>query len=93
MDSISAITTDLLDRYQSLLHERLVSRRASEDYLYWVRRFLSERTSLDTLPEVSEVERFITALGKENNTSSTARRAEVALDLFARELLAQDQVA
>lgn len=93
MDSISAITSELLERYQTLLHERLVSRRAAEDYVYWVRRFLSERSSLDTLPTEAEVDRFVAQLRKESNTGSTTRRAEVALELFTNELLVQAQVA
>ena len=93
MDSISAITTDLLDRYQVLLHERLVSRRASEDYTYWVRRFLAERAALDNHPTAQEVTSFYKQLKAETTSASSLRRAEVALDLFSQELLGQEQVA
>lgn len=93
MDSISAIATDLLDRYTVLLHERLVSRRASEDYTYWVRRFLSERASLDVPPTTSEIKGFIRQIQSETNSASATRRAEVALELLVDELLEQDQVA
>lgn len=93
MDSISAIANELLDNYQSILHERLVSRRASEDYLYWVRRFLIERPSVDTLPTPREVDMFLSQLRQEANSASSLRRAEVALDLFHQELLNTGEVA
>lgn len=93
MDSVSPIANELLDRYTTLLHERLVSRRASEDYTYWVRRFLAERDEINELPTSSEVNRFIQKVHAETNSASASRRAEVALELFLNELVEQDQVA
>ena len=83
---------DLLDQYQTVLHERLVSRRASEDYIYWTRRFLMERGS-DEQPTENEGRLFLKALQKEQISSSAMRRAEVAIDLFLMEFSGQTEVA
>lgn len=85
-------TLELLNRYQAVLHERLVSRRASEDYLYWTRRFLVERDH-DALPTENESRSFLRELQKEQLSSSALRRAEVAIDLFLSEFTAQAEVA
>lgn len=91
--SATDLHSQLLDRYQQLLHERLVSRRASEDYLYWVRRFLSEIDTMDELPSEGDVRAFLRTLKTENLSSSAERRAEVALDLMVSELLDQNVAA
>lgn len=83
----------IIERYQQLLHERLVSRRASEDYLYWVRRFLNEREHQDAMPRAAEVARFLKALKSDQLSSSAERRAEVALELLQVELMDQSEVA
>ena len=85
--------TLLLERYQQLLHERLVSRRASEDYLYWVRRFLNERELLDQDPTEREARDFLKLLREERLSSSAERRAEVALELLVNELLNESEAA
>ncbi|QGG80681.1 hypothetical protein GH975_08915 [Litorivicinus lipolyticus] len=85
--------THILQRYQNLLHERLVSRRASEDYLYWVRRFLNERHTPDAMPDTGEVARFLRTLKTDRLSSSAERRAEVALELLQVELMDPSEVA
>lgn len=79
----------LIEQYQQLLHERLVSRRASEDYLYWVRRFLNEQALDDTQPTERDINVFLKTLQGERLSSSAERRAEVALDLLKCELIDQ----
>ena len=80
-------TANLLSDYQLLLAERMVSRRASEDYCYWVRRFLAERPAPDTQLTESEIRTFLSNLNEQDTTASAYRRAEVALELLIEGLL------
>lgn len=78
---------NLLSDYQLLLAERMVSRRASEDYSYWVRRFLAERAAPDAQLSESEIRTFLSNLNEQDTTASAYRRAEVALELLIEGLL------
>ena len=78
---------NLLSDYQLLLAERMVSRRASEDYTYWVRRFLAERTEPDTALSETEIRAFLANLNEQETTASAYRRADVALELLIDGLL------
>ena len=78
---------NLLSDYQQLLAERMVSRRASEDYSYWVRRFLAERPASDTPLAESEIRTFLANLNAQDTSASAYRRAEVALELLIEGLL------
>ena len=78
---------NLLSDYQQLLTERMVSRRASEDYSYWVRRFLAERTAPDAQLSESEIRTFLSNLNEQDTSASAYRRAEVALELLIEGLL------
>ena len=78
---------NLLSDYQLLLAERMVSRRASEDYSYWVRRFLAERPAPDAQLTQSEIRAFLLNLNEQDTTASAYRRAEVALELLIEGLL------
>lgn len=77
----------LLSDYQLLLAERMVSRRASEDYTYWVRRFLAERSTPDAQLTESEIRSFLVNLNEQETSASAYRRAEVALELLIEGLL------
>ena len=78
---------NLLSDYQQLLTERMVSRRASEDYSYWVRRFLAERAAPDAQLSESEIRTFLSNLNEQDTSASAYRRAEVALELLIEGLL------
>ena len=78
---------NLLSDYQQLLAERMVSRRASEDYSYWVRRFLAERAAPDAQLSESEIRTFLSNLNEQDTSASAYRRAEVALELLIEGLL------
>lgn len=78
---------NLLSDYQLLLAERMVSRRASEDYSYWVRRFLAERAAPDAQLSESEIRTFLSNLNEQDTSASAYRRAEVALELLIEGLL------
>lgn len=78
---------NLLSAYQQLLAERMVSRRASEDYSYWVRRFLAERAAPDAQLSESEIRTFLSNLNEQDTSASAYRRAEVALELLIEGLL------
>ena len=78
---------NLLSDYQQLLAERMVSRRASEDYSYWVRRFLVERAAPDSKLSENEIRTFLANLNEQDTSASAYRRAEVALELFIEGLL------
>ena len=78
---------NLLSDYQQLLAERMVSRRASEDYSYWVRRFLADRAAPDAQLSESEIRTFLSNLNEQDTSASAYRRAEVALELLIEGLL------
>ena len=78
---------NLLSDYQQLLAERMVSRRASEDYSYWLRRFMAERTTPDAALSETEIRAFLSNLNEQDTTASAYRRAEVALELLIEGLL------